>query len=382
MKPIDLRQSRGTCYYIVADDLTGACDSAVAFTGRGMAVEVPLYDKDKLRSGGVCAISTESRDIPEKIARLRVRAALEDAKAAQEVFKKIDSVFRGNTFAEIHTAAECFPCELVVLSPAYPGLGRTVQHGFLHVQDGIVNRGVNLSEGLHRTGIGDAVRLPAGRSQEELRAGMREVARTAQPVLLCDATRDEDLRAVVRAARSLEGRILWIGSGGLAHALAHELPLHPEGETEDDRSGRVVLFVGSEHAVTARQVEALKHKGGITEEAVEDFCRTSPETQALILKVSMGSTTEEQIRQVVERLRNEGMRSLVLTGGDTAAFVLRALGTRSLRLTDEFAPGLPRGIAQGGVLGGVRVILKSGGFGNEDVFCQIAERFAGRRESV
>jgi uncharacterized protein YgbK (DUF1537 family) len=51
-------------------------------------------------------------------------------------------------------------------------------------------------------------------------------------------------------------------------------------------------------------------------------------------------------------------------------------------LTGEFAPGLPQGIAQGGVLDGVPVILKSGGFGREDVLCQIADRFTGGREFV
>lgn len=382
MKPIDSCQLHRTRYYIVADDLTGACDSAVAFTGRGMVVEVPLCREDNPRWEGVCAINTESRHIAEETSQQRVRDALNDAQADQEVFKKIDSVFRGNTFSEICVALESFPCELVVMSPAYPGLGRTVQDGVLQVQDGIQKRHLDLCEGLRSAGIGDAVRLAAGGSQEELRAEMRKVARMAQPVVLCDATRDEDLRAVVSAARSLKGRILWIGSGGLAHALAHELPLNPEEEIAQDRSGRVLLFVGSEHVVTARQVAALKDNGGVTEIAVEDFERSSLEAQTLILKVSMGSTTEEQIRKAIEIVGNEGIRSCVLTGGDTAAFVLRALGTRSLRLRDEFAPGLPRGIAQGGVLDGLSVILKSGGFGHEDVFCRIAERFAVGRESV
>jgi uncharacterized protein YgbK (DUF1537 family) len=39
-------------------------------------------------------------------------------------------------------------------------------------------------------------------------------------------------------------------------------------------------------------------------------------------------------------------------------------------------------VAKGGVLDGVSVILKSGGFGREDVLCRIVDRFAGRREFV
>lgn len=382
MKPIDACQSNGVRYFIVADDLTGACDSAVAFAGRDMVVEVPLDLGGNAQVSEVCAISTESRDIPEETAKGRVRSALEGAQAAQEVFKKIDSVLRGNTFAEIRAAVECFPCELVVMSPAYPALGRTVEGGILHVEDGTRKRVVDLREGLRRTGIGDAVLLPAAGASQELSARMREVSRTALPLVLCDANDDEDLRAVVRAARSLDGRILWVGSGGLAHALAHELPLSFEKHSEEERNGCVLLFVGSDHAVTAKQIAALKQGADVTEIAVEDCLQHTFESQVLALKVSRGVTTEEQIRQAVKTVGNQGIRCCVLTGGDTAAFVFRALGVRSLRLEGEFAPGLPRGIGQGGALDGVTVILKSGGFGQEDVLCRIADRFAGRRGFV
>jgi uncharacterized protein YgbK (DUF1537 family) len=382
MKPIDACQPNGVRYFIVADDLTGACDSAVAFAGRGLEVEVPLWSDGDPSSADVCAVSTESRDIPEAAAMERVRAALSVAPASGEVFKKIDSVLRGNTFAEIRAAIELFPSALVVMSPAYPALGRTVKDGVLRIEDGTQKRAIDLWEGLHRSGIGDPVLLPAGVPQEKLAGEMREAMRTTSRLVLCDAEREQDLQAVVQTARSLGCRVLWVGSGGLAHALAHDLPQSAERRMEEEWDGRVVLFVGSDHAVTTKQVAALKQTVEMGEFAVEACTGQTFENHVLVLKVSRGVTTEQQIWQVLSSTGEKGIRCCLLTGGDTAALVLRASGARLLRLTGEFAPGLPQGVAKGGALDGVPVILKSGGFGREDVLCQIVNRFTGRREFV
>jgi uncharacterized protein YgbK (DUF1537 family) len=382
MKPIDAARSNEVRYLIVADDLTGACDSAVAFAGCGLKVEVSLWSGGDPASADVCAVSTESRDISEATAMERVCAALSEAPATSEIFKKIDSVLRGNTFVEIRAAVEFFPSELVVMSPAYPALGRTVKDGILRIEDGTQKCAIDLWQGLHRSGIGDPVLLSAGASGDKLAAAMREAMRAAPRLVLCDAEREQDLQGVVQAARSLGCRVLWIGSGGLAHALAHDLPKSGERKMIEERNGRVLFFVGSDHTVTMKQVAALKQAAEVGEFVVEACTCQTIQEHVLVLKVSRGLTTEQQIQQVLSSTVDKGIRCCLLTGGDTAALVLRAAGVRSLRLTGEFAPGLPQGIAQGGVLDGVPVILKSGGFGREDVLCQIVDRFTGGREFV
>lgn len=200
-------------------------------------------------------------------------------------------------------------------------------------------------------------------------------------MIVCDAETEEDLQAIVKTARNAAERILWIGSGGLAHALANDLPKSGHPGREEAGDGCVLLFIGSDHAVTSRQVEALKRGASAVEMVIEE--RSKPLRQeVVILRVSRGVTTKEQVQQAVMGAAPHGIRACLLTGGDTAAFVCEALGARSLRLTEEFAPGLPLGVAQDGVLDGVPVVLKSGGFGSEDVLCAFADRFAGRREFV
>jgi uncharacterized protein YgbK (DUF1537 family) len=257
-----------------------------------------------------------------------------------------------------------------------------VKDGILRIEDGTQKRAIDLWEGLHRSGIGDPVLLSAGASGDKLAAAMREAMRTAPRLVLCDAEREKDLQRAVQAARNLGCRVLWIGSGGLAHALAHDLPKSGERKRIEERDGRVLFFVGSDHAVTMKQVAALKQAAEVGEFSVESCTGQTIQEHVLVLKVWRGITSEQQMGQALSCAGNNGIRCCLLTGGDTAALVLRAAGVCSLRLTGEFAPGLPQGIAQGGVLDGVPVILKSGGFGREDVLCQIADRFTGGREFV
>jgi len=383
MKPIDASQPNRVRYFIVADDLTGACDSAVAFAGRGMTVEVLLHpDSDRFQAD-VCAVSTGSRDIGRELAAMRVREAIRMAPKACEVFKKIDSVMRGNSFAEIQAALEYYPCDLAVMSPAYPALGRTMKGGLLSIDDGTHKRVINLGEELRNAAIGDALVLPADQTVKSAASLMRDVMGATCPLVLCDAESELDLQTAVRAARSLDGKILWVGSGGLAHAVAHNLPQGRTHQSADEANdGRLLLFVGSDHEVTKRQVAALKQTTRVEEIDLEVCGVRSPEAQVLVLNVLRAFTTEDQIRETLKSVADKGIRACVLTGGDTAALVLRSLGVGSIRLTGEFAPGLAMGIAQGGVLDGITVILKSGGFGRRDVLCRIADRFAGGREAL
>jgi uncharacterized protein YgbK (DUF1537 family) len=140
-----------------------------------------------------------------------------------------------------------------------------------------------------------------------------------------------------------------------------------------------VLFIGSDHAATVKQIAAVKRSCAAEEIEMEDVSEV-PESRVVILRLRRGVTTEDQIRRGVALLVPGGIGCCVLTGGDTAMAVCRALGVQALRLSGEFAPGLPGGVAVGGVLDGTPVILKSGGFGREDVLCEVADRFTSRKE--
>ena len=366
-------------FAIIADDLTGACDSAVAFTQRGKTVEVLLKEGTESSCGEVWAISTESRDLPAEVAAKRVQDALSRASGRGEVFKKVDSVFRGNSFVEIRAALDCLPYDLAILSPAYPAMGRTVRDGVLQICEAGSRRSIDLCAVLSEAGVRDVVLHSVDASGKDLRS----VTDSGCRVVLCDAESEADLMSTVEEARNMAEQILWIGSGGLAHALASKLPRVELPKKIVGIGGAVVLFVGSDHTVTRLQIENLKESRTIPvlETSIEDFAGISSDFQVVILNVPR-LTSEDLIGRAVSMLASRGIGCCLMTGGDTAALICRAAGAHSLQLIEEFSPGLPQGIIQGGILDQLPVVLKSGGFGKEDVLREFVDRFVPRKELV
>ncbi len=343
---------------ILADDLTGACDAAVAFTSVCAPVRVHINGGPS-EAACVQATTTESRDLPVADADARIRSIAERLPANIELFKKIDSVFRGNTIAEIAATLRHACFDLAVLAPAYPALGRTVREGVLQIHDAAGNRTLPIAELLANAGC-SLTALPADLSADELAAILRGCLNNAKPAVLCDTANQDDLARVVTAARSLRKKILWIGSGGLARTLAAELPsLKPE-PVPSPRPGHTIFFIGSPHPVTRAQVERLQNAAH------------SPAPDPLVT-VMLGETSAEDIRRAVAIYDPSRIGCVFMTGGDTAHFVCRALGIQALRLQREFAPGVPLAIAEGGPFDGVSVVLKSGGFGEPDLLCRLLE---------
>jgi uncharacterized protein YgbK (DUF1537 family) len=353
---------------ILADDLTGACDAAVTFTSASDSVRVHI-DGEPFPATHIQATTTESRSIPATEAEARIRSIVERLPSDIELFKKIDSVIRGNTVAEITSTLRCARYDLAVLAPAYPALGRTVREGTLHICDTAGNRTLPIAELLADVGC-PLTSLRADLSAEDLAPILRRCLNTPHLAVLCDTTSQGDLTAVVRAARSLGRRTLWIGSGGLAHALAAELPSLETKPVPTSRLGHAIFFIGTPHPVTSAQVEHLRRTTHIVEH--QPGATNSPAAD-LLVPVMLGETAADEIRRAVVAHDPAQTACLFMTGGDTAHFVCRALGIRALLLQREFAPGVPVAIAEGGPFDGVSVALKSGGFGEPDLLCRLLE---------
>jgi uncharacterized protein YgbK (DUF1537 family) len=131
---------------------------------------------------------------------------------------------------------------------------------------------------------------------------------------------------------------------------------------EHGRAGSTIIFAGSRHVVTQRQMAALE--------------KQMPLPNALVVSVDCSEMTVEDIRSAVVGLNAETLACMVMTGGDTAMLVCRALGVQSLRLHEEFEPGIPYATVVGGPFSGCLAILKSGGFGTIEVLSSIARRFS------
>lgn len=366
--------------FIIADDLTGACDTAVAFSSRGGSAEV-LIDSEASGNADVdvSAICTETRgtDADQAVEEVRRAAALVklrgDPGQYDQIFKKVDSTFRGNTFHEIRAVFDAFPDHFAVLAPAYPAVGRVAVDGVVKVRDATGETSIAVRDDLAGVGL-RPVWIAGGNSAREVEQQMSDVLRGGGRMVFCDGASESDLQVVIKAAMRIDVAdetrrpVLWIGSAGLAHALAEDLlasnvrrvSVEPRG------TGSTIVFAGSKHPVTRRQIADLG----------EQMREQMLSRNIVVVPVECGDTTLDEIRNAVGELKTETVSCMVMTGGDTAMLVCRALGIYSLKLNEEFEPGIPYATLVGGPFNGCMAILKSGGFGTVDVLSRIARRFS------
>lgn len=377
---------------ILADDLTGACDAAAPFASRGLQPEVSLTSEPQT-DAPVLALNTNSRELPECEALTRVRHAVGLWQSAMPAIflKKVDSVFRGNTFVEIHAMTALFPDRITLLAPSYPAAGRRVRNGCLLLENSDVPC-FDIAGGLRSRGM-HPVLLKAEDGGPGERTSLSAAIAEGHTLILCDAETSSELETLVSAGLSagvsLGREVLWIGSGGLAHALSDALPL-VKGEIDDEPLHAKTLFfcIGSDHSRTRQQVEHIcqsyamirVQKSGEWPQAGAITLQSAH----LLWEIGCEPLSVSAIQMLSRHLRQLLFPALFLSGGETAMRICQALGVRSISLHGELLPGVPWGILQGGLSDGIPIITKSGGFGEADTLTLLAEicsRTRGRRQS-
>ena len=339
---------------LIADDLTGACDAAVHFARRGYRTHVRLDSHGEEVS--VLAISAESRDLSAAELRRVMDDLAQQLPVAQAriLFKKIDSTLRGNVGAEIAAARTAFGCETAVITPAFPAMGRTVEGGYLRVA---AAEAIHLAARLLSQGVESCAHVPPSAVSAAIQAGARFIS--------VDAACDRDLDTIAAAGLESGRRILWAGSAGLSSALARTLPWggplalgSPLG-TAPRPASSVLFCIGSDHPVTVEQQRHLLALG---------------RREHVVLNLPVRQISLERVRELVGNAAGAAT-ALVLSGGDTASLVCRALGVRHIQLEDEILPGIPWGYLSGGAFDQWRVATKSGGFGAPHALIQVADFF-------
>jgi len=122
---------------VIADDLSGAAELAGIAFARGHSAEVQRQF-DPASDAAVIAVDTDSRHLAPEAAAKRVERVTQAAIAARPawIYKKVDSVLRGNVRVETETLLQILQTPLAILVPANPSRGRTIVGGRLLI-DGV-----------------------------------------------------------------------------------------------------------------------------------------------------------------------------------------------------------------------------------------------------
>lgn len=415
---------------MIADDLTGAMDTAVHFAAAGLSTRVLVRLPDE--SGGqpagtmavpagngwlreeadVLAVNTDTRHLPADAAyRIVYALAVQAGKAGIPcVYKKTDSALRGNVGAELSALRRALGMNMLPFIPAYPRLGRTVEEGCLFIN------GVPAME----TALGRDPIDPLTSSRVSEILGSTAPAGEASKILVFDAASREDLAG---AAKTLGDRVfVCAGCGGFAEILAEKLSERFGGDglnapvTAEDSGipqGGMLLICGSLHEKSLLQVEEAGRQGYpvrvipdkiLMEDTREECGGTSEpdhtadkarqlfagETAAILAsgKICILSTTgtskdapdihkcrlvRNGVGRTVREICDTGcVKSLCIFGGDTLLAVMRTLQVDLMRIRREVQPGV--------VLGSIEyrgrtipVITKAGSFGEADLIGKLLD---------
>jgi uncharacterized protein YgbK (DUF1537 family) len=337
---------------LIADDLTGALDSAARFVPIAGAIAV-RWDAGDLPPSA--ALDAGTRDLGVAAAQAAVHRLAPLLADADTAFKKIDSLLRGHVAAELAVCLDQF--DHCVLAPAFPFQGRITRQGrqLARQGDGWRDTGVDLSAALRSFGLAVPVR---------------------------DAATDSDLDAIVAAGRMLAGRVLWCGTGGLAGALAGRRPVPCPSLPRP-----ILALIGSDHSVSVDQLAAtgaclhrLSPGNPLDSAALHRSLQAG--AAAVCITLPAGTSRPEAASQIGRRFRDvlaavPRPGTLVVAGGETLRRLCGALGVAGLDVDGEVVPGVPTSILRGGAWEGQRLVSKSGAFGDPGFLARLLLKSAG-----
>ncbi|WP_122091273.1 four-carbon acid sugar kinase family protein [Halalkalicoccus subterraneus] len=394
---------------VVADDLTGATDTAHAFAKRGYETAVQVDSDRTPPDATVLAVTTDSRYVDPEIAADRVRGAIETTDT-RAVYKKVDSTLRGNVVSEIRGAMS-YGFDLALFAPASPALGRITAGGY-HLVDGQLLTDTEYADdpngppNAHLPTLLAEAESPieplgvevVAAGSESIHEALAEVPSGA--LVACDTTHERHLEAIARTDSELDGPTLYVGSAGLAAhvAVSGELDSEPRRIAGD---GGSLGIVGSVSERSLDQLSTLPTEWVLAldpEEMLadpEDAGRKAGQrTTKRLANGEHTVVTAAQDREAVDRtleLGREGglddevtktrvanalasaartgieeAAGLFVTGGNVAMAVFDALEVRALCLSgEEIEAGIPVSRLDGGIADGTPAVTKAGGFGHE-----------------
>jgi D-threonate/D-erythronate kinase len=362
---------------VVADDLTSAMDGAGPFVAHGLRAEVVLrVDRLSRDEAALIALDADTRRRSAPDAAARTGRAVAALAACDILYKTVDSTLRGHLAAELEAALKSSGRSTAVLAPAFPAEGRITRGGRQLLHGELLESTAFARDPEHPVRSSEIAALLDGMDGLELMSGENSLRRRwrACRVAICDAASDDDLDRIVGSVPLPSA--LWVGSPGIAAALARAVP---QGTYVPSlpQVDRVVIAVGSRHPSSRAQIATLAEAAATL---TEHPSRTGHAWGHRVTVLSTPVPTVEGdllpglASAVATSLRAAPNAALIATGGSTARAVLEALDEERFLLMGELEPGVPIAAC---LRSGSPIVTKAGGFGDPETLVRLASRLLG-----
>ena len=393
---------------VIADDLTGANDTGIMFAESGLSTILKTNLTNLLTTyldnADVFTVSTDSRALGKRaveITKQTVAAAIDNK--VEQIYLKIDSTMRGSVQYQIEGAlaawSKKYPEAKAVICCAYPDMGRTIENGYLYVNGVPVHESASGKDPICPVLSSDMKELLPDSyiltyiNEDDL---YKKILSTKQNQIVLNAGTDHDLEVIAKVIHRIGNRIIPVGSAGLAKKLKNN-GSKLQYQSEPINLGRTLILVTSIHETSQTQVdEYISSVGGnsivfnpapsqlinydvsntsLKQQlyALISNCKNNVIIRANPAKINMDISIHE-IAKLISKylaelakycLEHKSFDSLILFGGDGAAALLDEIGVTELQLLRSILPGVPLCIIKAGKFQGLKVMTKSGGFGDK-----------------
>ena len=404
-------------YLVLADDLTGALDTGLQLRRLGIPTKVLAGESvmtELFREEGIPAlvINTDSRHTDPDSAYRIVRDICQKASGyqIQLIYKKTDSVLRGNIGAELEAIADV-GYKTIYFAPAYPKLDRTTVDGRQLIQQVPVDQSPFGRDQLNPIQTASVPDLLAQAGLEAVVISQEtdlESLRGREGIFVFDAETDERLEKVAEWIAGQSGKFALAGCAGFAEHLRPILhyersAAEPETVTYDG----VIVISGSLNPLSFTQIQTAARAGfdvisvegfdgflsqddfemteGIVRKILDAYARNpkliiettskGADSGDMGEKLRAGKRIANHFGKLVKEIRENGFDGLfVVSGGDTLGSIVKHIGGHSIEPIREIEPGVV--LANVSTDDGVcQFITKSGGIGSAEIYCLIKDIF-------
>ncbi len=351
---------------VIADDLTGAAELGAIGWRHGLRAEIVRGGKPGGKANLVC-VDTDSRacDPAEAAKRAAAAAKLLRAAGARWIYKKVDSVLRGQVTAEVEAVMKQLKLQRALLLPANPSLGRTIKDGHYYVGGRLLHKTEFAHDPHYPRRASQVLRLVKVPETFSMRVANGDRSLTDGMIVVGDAQTPSDVH---NWTTSCDPQMLPAGGAEFFNALLvaekRMSRSRPEVETP---TGREFFVVGTSTQAARKFVAAARRKkqavfslpqelawgatfsAAAVEAVTQRVVAAFELSQRVILNVGLPQVRDvevarrlsEHVVRVAERvLRRLPVERVFAEGGATAAELVRRMEWKRLEVVRELAPGV------------------------------------------
>lgn len=400
--------------------------------------EKPINHTEIDKDTEVLVIDIESRPMSAGQAYEAVKETVEWAVdlGVTVIFKKTDSALRGNIGSELQAVTDGSGYDRIYFFPGHPKIGRLTKNGTHYIEGDLLENSVfgnDPFEPVTRSYIPDIIGEQSHVSTqcltqeetiaeeliEEEATAKKTIAKetiagkkTAAKIVICDTEKQQDIRQRIDELLELDRLRLVAGCAALAEVLAEKMDFVSGNIPTYRKTKGMLVACGSLNKITKSQLDFAEKNGFVRQHLtmeqklqpeyyetpdgakfLSNIAKRCEEYQKVIIDsfdfgedktffLKQHNIAKEEVRdripyaygRIAEKLAREKMDiTILMTGGDTLMGYMKLTGQTQIKPICEIEPGVVVSIFDSGGFS-QQIISKSGGFGAEDVLCQVVEK--------